>query len=75
MDTSGSEKYSSLSASYYRGVHGCILCFDTTNSKSLDNLNSWRKDFLEHRNPEDPNNFPYLLLGTKNDLDGNRTVL
>jgi Ras-related protein Rab-7A len=38
--------------------------------KSFDNLNNWREEFLIQASPSDPDNFPFVLLGNKVDIDG-----
>ena len=45
-----------------------------TNAKSFDNIGKWKEGFLEHAAPHDPNNFPFVLIGNKSDLEENRTV-
>ena len=37
--------------------------------KSFEQLNSWRSEFLNQSNPKDPDNFPFVVLGNKIDLD------
>lgn len=40
-DTAGSEKFRSIAHSYFTNCDGIILCFDTTNKKTFENLNGW----------------------------------
>jgi Ras-related protein Rab-6A len=44
-DTGGSEKYMGLIKSYYRQCIGIIFFFDTTNDKSLKNIENWIQQF------------------------------
>lgn len=44
-----------------------------TNLKSFDNCESWRDEFLIQAGPRDPENFPFVVLGNKSDLE-NRQV-
>ena len=37
----GQEKYRSLTASYYRGAHGCLILFDVTKESSFDSIGYW----------------------------------
>ena len=47
--------------------------FDVTNNNSFRTLDSWRDEFLIQASPGDPDNFPFVVLGNKIDLD-NRQV-
>jgi len=43
-DTSGQEKYDSITTSYYRGAMGVLLVYDITNRKSFESIQSrWLK--------------------------------
>ena len=42
--------------------------------QSFDNLEHWRTDFLHNASPPDPDNFPFLVLGNKSDLESERKV-
>lgn len=37
----GQERYRSMTSSYYRGAHGCLIMFDVTKESSFENLDSW----------------------------------
>jgi Ras-related protein Rab-7A len=50
-----------------------VLVFDVTNSNSFKTLDSWRDEFLIQASPRDPENFPFVVLGNKIDLE-NRQV-
>ncbi|KAJ8608297.1 hypothetical protein MRB53_039719 [Persea americana] len=60
-DTAGQERFQSLGVAFYRGADCCVLCFDVTNSKSFDTLDSWRDEFLIQASPMDPENFPFVI--------------
>lgn len=47
--------------------------FDVTNNNSFRTLDSWRDEFLIQASPGDPDNFPFVVLGNKIDLE-NRQV-
>lgn len=47
--------------------------FDVTNTNSFKTLDSWRDEFLIQASPRDPENFPFVVLGNKVDLE-NRAV-
>lgn len=43
-DTVGQERFRSIGHSYIKTADIVLLCFDTTNKKSFDNLNGWLAD-------------------------------
>jgi Ras-related protein Rab-7A len=73
-DTAGQEKYQSLGVAFYRGADCCVLAFDVTEAKTFNNLDSWRDEFLIQAGPRDPENFPFVVLGNKIDLENQRVV-
>lgn len=40
-DTAGQERFRTLTTSYYRGTHCCVLLFDITNKDSFFHLFQW----------------------------------
>lgn len=74
-DTAGQEKFQSLGYAFYRGADCCALVYDITNSKSFENMNKWKEGFIEHAAPQDPNSFPFVLIGNKLDKDNERKIL
>merc|ERR1711988_527834 len=73
-DTAGQERFQSLGVAFYRGADSCVLVFDVHNTKTFDNLDSWRDEFLIQASPKDPDNFPFVVLGNKIDKEGDREV-
>eukprot|EP00762_Andalucia_godoyi_P004962 ANDGO_01375.mRNA.1 Ras-related protein Rab-7A len=73
-DTAGQERFQSLGVAFYRGADACILVYDVTAAKSFDNLESWREEFLIQAGPRDPENFPFIVIGNKIDVESNRVV-
>ncbi|XP_021735564.1 ras-related protein RABG3d [Chenopodium quinoa] len=69
-DTAGQERFQSLGVAFYRGADCCVLVYDVNVTKSFDDLNRWREDFLLQASPHDPDNFPFVVLGNKIDVDG-----
>ncbi|URE28290.1 ras-related protein [Musa troglodytarum] len=69
-DTAGQERFQSLGVAFYRGADCCVLVYDVNIMKSFDNLNNWREEFLIQASPSDPENFPFIVLGNKTDIDG-----
>eukprot|EP00316_Scyphosphaera_apsteinii_P016545 CAMPEP_0119309382 /NCGR_PEP_ID=MMETSP1333-20130426/15223_1 /TAXON_ID=418940 /ORGANISM="Scyphosphaera apsteinii, Strain RCC1455" /LENGTH=203 /DNA_ID=CAMNT_0007313339 /DNA_START=67 /DNA_END=678 /DNA_ORIENTATION=+ len=68
-DTAGQERFQSLGVAFYRGADSCVLAFDVNVAKTFENLDSWRDEFLIQAGPRDPENFPFVVLGNKVDLD------
>ena len=64
-DTSGAEKFHSIGTSFYRNSCCCILVFDLTDPESFDSIESWRTEFLNNANPQNPDSFPFVLIGNK----------
>jgi len=73
-DTAGQERFQSLGVAFYRGADSCVLCYDMTDSKSFDNLESWMDEFLVHAAPRNADSFPFVVLGNKADLAKRRQV-
>jgi Ras-related protein Rab-7A len=51
-----------------------VLVYDVTNSKTFENMEGWKDEFLFQGSPPDPDGFPFLVLGNKTDLEDQRTV-
>ena len=60
---------------FYRGADCCVLVYDVNNSKSFDALDSWRDEFLIQASPRDPDNFPFVVLGNKIDVEESKRVV
>lgn len=58
---------------FYRGADCCVLVFDVTMPNTFRTLDSWRDEFLIQASPRDPENFPFVVIGNKIDLE-NRAV-
>lgn len=74
-DTAGQERFQSLGVAFYRGADCCVLVYDVNNQKSFDNLNVWKDEFLVQANVTDPENFPFIVLGNKIDVEDNKRVV
>jgi Ras-related protein Rab-7A len=74
-DTAGSERFHTLTSSFYRGADACILLFDLHNHKTFYNLESWIDEFLINCNPRDPENYPFMIIGNKMDLCNRGTMI
>ena len=73
-DTAGQERFQSLGVAFYRGADCCALVFDVNVAKTFENLDSWRDEFLIQAAPRDPDNFPFVVIGNKIDLENSRVV-
>jgi len=73
-DTAGQERFQSLGVAFYRGADSCVLVYAIIDATSFDNLESWMDEFLAHAAPRNADNFPFVVLGNKADLDSNRQV-
>lgn len=73
-DTAGQERFQSLGVAFYRGADCCVLVYDVTSSKSFEDLENWRDEFLIQASPSDPENFPFVVLGNKVDAAEGRQV-
>lgn len=73
-DTAGQERFQSLGVAFYRGADCCVLCYDVSNEKSLNNLSSWKDEFLVQSNVSNPNDFPFIIIGNKVDVDDSRKI-
>jgi Ras-related protein Rab-7A len=72
-DTAGQERFQSLGVAFYRGADCCVLVYDVNSSKSFENLENWRDEFLIQASPNDPDNFPFVVLGNKVDVEGGKS--
>lgn len=63
-DTSGQERFESLTSSYYRNAQICLLVFDVTDEDSIDKIiNYLQKIHINYSKPEG-----VIILGNKIDL-------
>lgn len=46
-----------------------MLVYDVTAPTSFKSLDAWRDEFLIQASPRDPENFPFVVIGNKIDLD------
>lgn len=65
-DTSGQERFRSITSSYYRGANGIIMAYDLTDPRSLRDIESlWLKEVDKYASPE----ASLLMVGNKRDLE------
>lgn len=64
-DTSGQEKFRTISQHYYRNIDGVILVYDITKPQTLTNIN----DYWIHQLQENAvDSYENILIGNKSDL-------
>eukprot|EP01117_Protostelium_nocturnum_P003005 TRINITY_DN13934_c0_g1_i1.p1 TRINITY_DN13934_c0_g1~~TRINITY_DN13934_c0_g1_i1.p1 ORF type:complete len:211 (-),score=55.95 TRINITY_DN13934_c0_g1_i1:59-691(-) len=73
-DTAGQERFQSLGVAFYRGADCCALVFDINSEKSFDSVTSWKEEFLLKAQVKNPNDFCFVLLGNKTDIENRRQV-
>ena len=62
-DTSGQERFKSLTANFYRGTDGVLFVYDVSNPDTFDSLKNWMKEVLDYNS-----NVKKILVGNKIDL-------
>ena len=68
-DTSGQERYRSITQNFYRNANGILFVFDVTKKESFNNIKLWLTD---SQNCEA--NISKILIGNKIDLEEEREV-
>jgi len=69
-DPAGQESFRSITHSYYRKAHGCLLCYDITRRATFEHLSGWLKEVRENSG----NELVIMLIGNKSDLEHERAV-
>lgn len=69
-DTAGQERFRTITSSYYRGAHGIIVVYDTTEKESFKNVTSWMNEINRYASE----NVNRLLIGNKSDMDEKKQV-
>jgi len=63
-DTSGEERYKTVTQQFYKDIDGCFIVFDLGFEKTFDNLDKWISDVKDNA----PDNVEIMLIGNKCDL-------
>merc|ERR1712216_977496 len=69
-DTAGQERFRTITSSYYRGAHGIIVVYDTTDSETFEHVKTWLHEIDRYASE----NVNKLLVGNKSDLVQKRAV-
>ena len=48
--------------------------YDITNKQSLNNIENWKEQFIQKSMVVQPDNFPFMVIGNKSDLEDSRVV-
>eukprot|EP01123_Difflugia_compressa_P003946 TRINITY_DN15271_c0_g1_i1.p1 TRINITY_DN15271_c0_g1~~TRINITY_DN15271_c0_g1_i1.p1 ORF type:complete len:211 (-),score=41.87 TRINITY_DN15271_c0_g1_i1:181-789(-) len=66
-DTAGAEKFSCVSKEYYRGLDGCVLVYDISDTDSFNRVDFWYQEVLTYSHTvSDP---ILVLVGNKSDKE------
>jgi Ras-related protein Rab-1A len=65
-DTAGQERFRTITSAYYRGAHGIIVAYDTTDAQSFNNVKQWLEEIKRYAS----DNVVIVITGTKSDLVG-----
>ena len=68
-DTAGQERFGAITKSFFRDADACLLVFDVTEMISFVKLNNWKTKFLDAANPQEPEGFPFVVIGSKTDME------
>jgi len=69
-DTTGNERFRSITTAYYRAAHGIAICFDTTDAKTFERIGGWFEAVEQFAS----SGVRPFLIGTKSDLTEQRQV-
>ena len=69
-DTSGQERFRTITSNYLKGAHGAILVYDITEKDSFDMIETWYSELNENNSYH----VSTVLFGNKTDLEENREV-
>eukprot|EP00727_Mastigamoeba_balamuthi_P010791 m51a1_g6334 putative ras-like gtp-binding protein ypt1 (210) ;mRNA; f:18603-19402 len=69
-DTAGQERFRTITSSYYRGAHGIIVVYDTTDLLSFNNVKLWMTEIERYA----CDHVSRYIVGNKIDLASRRAV-
>ena len=68
-DTSGEEKFRSITNNFYRNADGLFLVYDLTREDTFENIRNWLRDIKEYNG-----DLKIIILGNKLDLFDQRVI-
>ena len=71
-DTSGQDRFRSMTNLYYRDAQVAILTYDVTNEQSLESLNYWLNELNDK---VEVDNMILCLAGNKNDVESSKKMI
>jgi Ras-related protein Rab-5C len=71
-DTSGQDRFRSMTNLYYRDAQVAILTYDVTNEQSLESLNYWLNELNDK---VEVDNMILCLAGNKNDVESSKKMV
>ena len=71
-DTSGQDRFRSMTNLYYRDAQVAILTYDVTNEQSLESLNYWLNELNDK---VEVDNMILCLAGNKNDVESSKKTV
>lgn len=69
-DNAGNERFRTITSSYLRGAHACVVIFDVTDAESFRNVPAWLSEIERYAQE----NVVRILVGNKSDLESKRSV-
>ena len=69
-DTTGQERYKSLSVNLIKSAHGIIIMYDITSKQSFNSVYDWIQNVKNVKGE----NFPMILVGNKKDKEEERLI-
>ena len=63
-DTAGQDRFRTITQTYYKGVNGIILAYDSNDETSFKNIKNWIKQIDDHESPD----VFKVLIGNKCDI-------
>ena len=69
-DTTGQERYKSLSVNLIKSAHGVIIMYDITSKQSFNSVYDWIQNVKNVKGE----NFPMILVGNKKDKEKERLI-
>mgnify|MGYP002620924735 CR=1 FL=1 len=69
-DTSGQERFRTVTRNFYKGADAVIFVFDISNPQSFESIHKWDSEFRAYGKP----NAVKILVGNKTDLNNQRKV-
>lgn len=68
-DTAGQERFKSLRTPFYRGADICLLTYAVDDARSLQNLTTWKQEFVNYADVQKVETFPFIVIANKIDIE------